>query len=284
MMKDEVLAVVVSYNGLGTTTQTVTALLDQVARILIVDNGSDRPSLDALDALEGDDRVSVIRLSENRGIGHALNLGVRRAKELGYAWLLTMDQDSVVDRAMIDAYEAAVARNPERVCLAPAINGGDEASDERDAVVGYAITSGNLVRVSLFDQIGPYDEGFFIDCIDFDFSLRLRRAGHAVHRVPTARMQHRLGDADAVPAFLRRYYAQHSAVRRYYMYRNFLYMVERYGTRFPLFIAKLAVAQLIHLLLIGILDPSPLGSYRAAARGVRDYVARKAGPFVEHAR
>src|SRR5207247_5271810 len=184
-------------------------------------------------SLERQPGITVGRLGENRGVGHALNLAVQRARQMGYSWLLTMDQDSVVDGSMIQAYQAAVERDRSRVCLAPMIAGNGATRHATGGVIRYAITSGNLVRVSLFDQIGLYDEGFFIDCIDFDFSLRLRRAGHSLYRVPDAVMRHQLGEAVHVPAFLRGYYALHSPTRRYYMYRNFMYMVERYWRDFP---------------------------------------------------
>ena len=284
MRHDEVLAIVVSYNGLYKTRHGVNALREQVGHVHIVDNGSEAESLAILDALEQDPHVTIQRLSENRGVGHALNLGVNRARELGYSWLLTMDQDSVVDRSMIEAYEAAIGRHPDWVCLAPTLVTNGKEKEPGNTLIGSAITSGNLVRVSVFDTIGLYDEGFFIDSIDFDFSLRLRKAGYSVYRVPGAVMQHRVGEAADVPRFLQRFYAQHPAVRRYYMCRNFLYMAERYFVRFPKFIAKLALVQVIHMVLVGIFDPTPLKSYRAMARGVGDYFARRIGPYVERTR
>lgn len=284
MRAEEVLAVVVSYNGLHKTRQTVDALRRQVGHAHVVDNGSGAESLAVLESLERDEGVTVERLGENRGVGHALNLGVKRARQMGYAWLLTMDQDSVVDGAMIQAYQAAVEQDPGRVCLAPRIVNNGRKKEASSGVIGYAITSGNLVRVRLFDQIGLYDEGFFIDCIDFDFSLRLRRAGYAVHRVPNALMQHQLGDDVDVPDFARKFYASHAPIRRYYMYRNFMYMAERYFLGFPVFILKLGILQILLLPLIGLFDKSPLKSYRAVMRGIWDYLARRNGPYVERAR
>jgi len=136
------------------------------------------------------------------------------------------------------------------------------------------------VRLSLFDQIGTYDEGFFMDCVDFDFCLRLRRAGHEVCRVPTALMQHQLGDPVNLPHAVKKYYAQHSPVRRYYMYRNFMYIAERYLFVFPRFIFKLGLGQVLLLFLIGFLDVNPLASYWAIARGVWDYAMRRNGRYV----
>lgn len=284
MRVEEVLAVVVSYNGLYKTRQTMDALRGQVGHAHVVDNGSGAESLAVLEALERTPGVTVERLGENRGVGHALNLGVKRARQMGYAWLLTMDQDSVVDGAMIQAYQAAVEQDPGRVCLAPRIVNSGRKKEAASGVIGYAITSGNLVRVRLFDQIGLYDEGFFIDCIDFDFSLRLRRAGYAVHRVPNALMRHQLGDEVDVPGFARKFYALHAPIRRYYMYRNFMYMAERYFLGFPVFILKLGILQILLLPLIGFFDKSPLKSYRAVMRGIWDYLARRNGPYVERAR
>jgi rhamnosyltransferase len=103
----DVLAVIVSYNGLAKIRQTVDALRGQVGYIYIVDNGSGAESLAVLDSLEREPSVMIERLGENRGVGHALNRGVQRAREMDCAWLLTMDQDSVVDDSLIEAYRMA---------------------------------------------------------------------------------------------------------------------------------------------------------------------------------
>src|SRR5260370_11633294 len=94
---DDVLPTIVSYNGLSRTRQTVDALRGQVGHIHIVDNGSGAESLRVLESLEREPGVTVERLGENRGVGHALNLGVKRARQMGCCWLLTMDRASVAD-------------------------------------------------------------------------------------------------------------------------------------------------------------------------------------------
>jgi rhamnosyltransferase len=280
MTAKDVLAVVVSYNGLHKTRETVDALRGQVGHVVIVDNGSLPESLAILQSLEREPGIRVERLGENRGVGHALNVGVQRARQMGFSWLLTMDQDSVVDSSMIKAYQAAVERDPGVVCLSPCVIRNGRKENAANGVVGYAITSGNLVQVSLFDRVGLYDEGFFVDCIDFDFSLRLRRAGYLMHRVANACMQHQLGEVRKVPNFVNRHYAEHSPVRRYYMSRNFMYLMERYLFRFPVFILKLAVSHVLLLLLIGVYDPSPFQSYRAIVRGIGDYLVRRDGIYL----
>jgi len=284
MNAEDVLAIVVSYNGLQKTRQAVASLRGQVGQVHVVDNGSGAESLAVLHSLEREEDVTVERLGENRGVGHALNLGVKRARQMGLSWLLTMDQDSVVDVGMIQAYQAAIDRDPRLVSLSPQIAGSGAKTDAVIHRIGSAITSGNLVKLSLFDEVGLYDESFFIDSVDFDFCLRLRRAGHSIHRVSAAVMHHQLGEMREIPGVLRRYYADHSPLRRYYMSRNFMYMTERYLLRFPLFVLKLAAAHVLELVLVGFYDPRPLRSYRAVLRGVRDYIARRSGPYMERAR
>ncbi len=275
-----VLAVVVSFNGGDGIGATIAALRAQCAHVLVVDNGSSSASRDALRAFAQSLHVETLWLDDNRGIGAALNLGVARARELECAWLLTMDQDSVVGPQFLAACAAAVTEDPSRRCLAAAIRAAADTSPAvtGNSAVSYAITSGNLVALSVFDAIGPYDEGFFIDCVDFDFSLRLRRAGIGITRVGEATLRHQLGDAVPLPRWVGRVFARHSPGRRYYMYRNYLYLAERYVTAFPGFVLKLGLLQLAQTVLIAAYDAKPAASYAAVIRGIRDYVARRTGP------
>lgn len=275
------LAIIVSYNGSAHLRESVEALAPQVGRILIVDNGSRSETLDVLDVLETAPDVSVIRLGMNRGIGHALNVGASRAREWGHTWLLTMDQDSVVQPGMLTAFAAALAAHPEAACLAPRLMDTPRRGDADVHEIEVAITSGNLVRVDIVEAIGGYDEMLFIDGVDFDFSLRLRTAGHRIHEVVDALMVHRLGDARRRAGVLDRYYARHAPLRRYYMSRNFFYLVERHARRFPLFFLKLAASHALLMVLVAFRDPRPWASYRAVLRGIRDYIAGKSGPHVE---
>jgi rhamnosyltransferase len=279
MNVEDIMAVVVSYNGRESTRRTILALSGQVGHIHIVDNGSEADSLEILDSLAREYGVSVNRLGENRGVGHALNLGVAYAKKIGCTWLLTMDQDSIVDNGLIKAYQSAVQFDCRVASLSPRIAKKWSDSDPKYLNVHSAITSGNLVNISVFDKIGLYDEGFFIDCIDFDFSLRLRRAGYKLLRVQNTEMQHQLGEPRHLSVYLTMFYAQHSAARRYYQARNYLYLAERHFFRFPAFIIKMGILRILLFVLIGAFDQDARASYCAIARGFRDYVGRRNGPF-----
>ncbi len=275
--RDAVAAVVVTYQPDAGLASRLRALAAEAGRLYVVDNGSPPEALSAAAALPA---VTVLALGANRGLGVALNAGVRAARAGGAAWVLTMDQDSEVAPGLVAAFGAAAARHPEARSFSPEIVGESAARSAggADRPVPYAITSGHLVRADVFDVVGGYDEGFFIDCIDFDFCLRLRAAGLATWRVAGAAMRHQLGEAVAIPARLRPFYARHAPARRYYMYRNYGLLARRHLRRFPGFVLKLGLLQVVLALLVAGYDARPAASYRAIWRGLCDAVAGRTGP------
>jgi rhamnosyltransferase len=277
--ESRILAVVVSFNGLRKTVETLDALIGKVDHIHVVDNASRPESLELLDTVARSGRVSLERLSRNEGVGHALNCGVRAARRLGCDWLLTMDQDSRVDDNMLAAYKAAVSRAPDLVCLTPnvVVNGCGPRST--GGPVDFAITSGNLIRMDVFDSVGGFDEELFIDGVDLDFSLRVRHAGKQIVRVEDAILYHELGQRQVTRGWLSKFYMAHPPLRRYYMYRNHLYIMQRYGSKFPLFVAKATLVQLLHFVTVVIYGGSRVESVRFMLYGVLDFMRRKTGPF-----
>jgi rhamnosyltransferase len=279
MRSSDILAVVVSYNGEAKTGRTVEALRDHVGHVHVVDNGSEASSLSLLAGLEKYPQVTVSRLGENQGIGRALNLGLQEARRRGARWLLTMDQDSVADPGMVAAFSRFAEANPDAVCLSPSTRVNDASVRSGEGEVAYAITSGNLVRLDVFDRIGLYDEDMFIDCVDFDFCLRVRAAGWPIFRVGDAVLHHQLGEPHRVRGPFSRFYTRHSPLRRYYMFRNFGLLARKHGRRFPGFMVKLALSHLILAALVPFHDERARESLRAIGEGIADF---RKGRFGRH--
>lgn len=277
MDSSKILAIVVSFNGLQSTIDCVLALLDQVEHVLVVDNGSEYASKASLAKLTNYHRVSLEFLDKNRGIGYALNVGTRYALKNGYRWILTMDQDSIIHKNMIGLFRIAIQKNPEWVCLCPSLAIHGKLKKEKDTVVKYAITSGNLIRVDAVRDVGFFDEELFIDGVDFDFSLRMRASGKSIHRIGDAILYHQLGNRHNFSGPLARFYTAHSPLRRYYMYRNFTYLAKRYFISAPSFIVKLAVSHGILLCLTIIYDDDPKQSMRMIIAGVIDSLMGRMG-------
>jgi rhamnosyltransferase len=282
LIKRKICAVVVSYNGNEKLFRTVSELSKNVDYVYVVDNGSDESSILILDKIDNlFNNVKVEKLYENKGIGHALNLGISKAKELGYIWLLTMDQDSLIDKNMIHEFIVAIKKHPNIYSLTPNIIVNNLKSTVKDSSVEYAITSGNLVNLTVFDTIGKYNEDLFIDCVDFDFSLRLRKLGFKILRVSKASMEHELGEPKDIPKIILKFYTIHSHIRRYYMARNLLYMIKNYLFSFPIFVIKLTIMQFVILMFVPFYDKEPRKSIYYIFLGIKHFFMNKFGKLVE---
>ena len=89
-------ALVVTYFPDAEFSERLERLLEQVARLVIVDNGSPEAALGWAGGLAGRDGVTIQRNGANLGIAAALNQGLSLLSGEGYDWVITLDQDSTV--------------------------------------------------------------------------------------------------------------------------------------------------------------------------------------------
>lgn len=280
MKTEDICAVIISFNGIDKILNTIDALVNQVGFIYIVDNGSDQIILEVIEKHTFlYDNVFLFKINENMGIGKALNIGLHEAKKLNCKWLLTMDQDSISNENMIFEFQKSSKENPSIMCFTPNININNNNENKSNAFVDYAITSGNLINIKVFDIIGLYNEELFIDNVDIEFSLRLKASDIKMLRVSNAGMQHELGDSVNYPKLISKFYAKHSALRRYYMTRNLFFLIKKYLSKYPLFIIKLSILQVILYLLILFFDDSPKKSLYFSYLGFKDFLLSRYGKF-----
>jgi rhamnosyltransferase len=270
MNQNEIIAVVVSFNGGLKTIAAVKKLSNLLPRVLVVDNGSFREDIELIVALENDNIV-LIELGNNYGIGYALNIGVEYAVRNGYKWLVTMDQDSIVDDDFIWSFIKFQRENQAVISMVPNIklNINDKYRSKNEEVE-YAITSGHVVSVSIFDRVGYYNESLFIDGVDFDFCLRLGQHKIKTYCVFEAQMKHELGVPHKKKSLIARFYSDHSPLRRYYIYRNFVYLVRQYWSTNPVFIVKFLVAHIMLFLAIILYEKKIKASVKAIYYGLCD--------------
>jgi rhamnosyltransferase len=273
-------AIVVTYCPGASIFSTIDALIGQVDHIHIVDNGSDTESLIHLGKLICDD-VSVEFLGKNTGIGYALNVGVRNAHSAGATWVLTLDQDSTVGSKMVAEFLRNIAADSQLGCLCPVIVNHGQVGASCDEYIDFAITSGNFVRIDWILEVGGFNESFFIDGVDIDFSLRLREKGRKIKRVSTAFIYHKLGDFVDCRGLLSRFYARHSVVRRYYMARNHVFLIKRHSRRFPIFILRATLVQILSLVAIVKYEGFDKGNFKMILFGLRDGIRDFGGVYRE---
>lgn len=231
--KGRLCAIIVSHFPDARFAEYLGAIQTQCDRVLIVDNGSVGPALEMLRGLSGGP-VCLFETGRNAGLGAALNAGVAHARKLGYAWVVLFDQDSLPLADMAVCFAGILAAHPQadRVALI-----GSRFIDrnrqplpvQRPAASGEAlwaekkrvITSGMLLSLQAFDDIGPFREDFFIDTIDHEFCQRARRQGWRILQTSIPLLAHSVGHYRP-HRFLGRviWRSHHSAWRCYFMARN----------------------------------------------------------------
>ena len=193
-------AVVTSFRPDGGLLDATAALSDQVAGIIVVDDGSGAGFDRVLDELAAQG-VTVLRRAENAGIAAALNAGITDALERGCDAVVTFDQDSMVEpgfiaalvRAHGDATEAGVRPGP---VVPESFAGVSQVHTRTPAgtlLARHAIQSGMLLDRRVVEHVGLLREELFIDLVDTEFELRCHAAGLASVAAPGLALAHSLG-------------------------------------------------------------------------------------------
>lgn len=235
MMDKIFVAGIVLYNpNVKKLTENIKAICNQVSHVLLVDNGSENQS-DIKQLVETYTNVSVEFLGDNLGIAFAQNRICKYAKNNGYKWAITLDQDSVCPQNLVSEYtKHAFDVNVGMLCpIIYDINCGyvDVVSEnEETTFVNDCLASASAIKISAWEEVNGFYEPMFIDKVDFEISYNLRKHGYGILRLNRLVLQHEIGHS-FVRHFLfkdRRVF-NHNYVRLYYMVRNTFVMFRRYG-------------------------------------------------------
>lgn len=241
---------------------------------IVVTYFPDRPADQIVERFKNDvDAVMVIdNTNNNIGIAAALNLGLNRAISEGFDWLLTMDQDSVFEEGALKELKNVAFSTKENVGIVSPfhfIKRSVKSSSVEE--VPFTMTSGNLLRVSAARVAGPFEEKLFIDSVDNEYCLRLRKHGFRIIRVNQSILNHSLGT-------LRKNYlgstVTHSAARRYYITRNMLYVMKKYFPKFFLFGSKELMKSFVLILLV---EDDKHAKIKSIFAGVSDFLKGRYG-------
>ena len=241
-------AVVVTYHPDQDVAGNLRLLRAQVETVVVVDNGSPEASLQSLREACTSLALHLVENGENLGIATALNGGVKQLRGMGCTLAVLFDQDSTITegylQTMMRCFTAAPASKrlailvPRYVdsrfanTLAPPVSS--------DGSLEAATTSGSMMPLPIFEAIGWFAEELFIDGVDYEYSLRVRRAGYTIAECPEAVLLHSPG----TPTYHRIFgkstiqAANYSPVRRYYQERNKIWVAKRYVLTFPGFCAR----------------------------------------------
>lgn len=94
------------------------------------------------------------------------------------------------------------------------------------------ITSGSLMKTSVFKEVGFFKEELFIDYVDNEMCLRLLENGFKIYVITEAIMYHRLGKRRIYKLGPLKFIpTNHSVLRKYYIERNRIYTYKKYALK-----------------------------------------------------
>jgi GT2 family glycosyltransferase len=202
--------------------------------VILVDNSGRGRVREACAAPRG---VTIIENDRNVGFGAAINQGFRRSRA---PFLAALNDDAVAHPGWIQALLDAMEPHPEAgMCASRILLAGDGRLDSAGMLIsrdGSTKQRGHgedpdafnrpeetllpsgcaaLYRRNMLDDIGLFDEEFFLYCEDSDLGLRAQWAGWKCLYAPGAVVEHRYSHSAG----------RASALKAYYVERNRLFLI-----------------------------------------------------------
>lgn len=232
----KIAAVVILYHPAKDAILNIKTYYDQVDKIFVFDNTEKESAIK--DELLKLSKVKFTQDFKNEGIAKRLNEACTMAIKEGYEWILTMDQDSNFSQQAISYYMDCFNTyvNKEKVAMFGTFRSREiipNIPECKPKEVQDMITSGSLLNLSLFYEIGSFDELLFIDLVDNEYCARARIKKFSIISFSNIHLVHELGkqvyNSSIKSLFLIKKKKEiHSPLRCYYMYRNMFYIENKY--------------------------------------------------------
>lgn len=284
-------AVVVLYQPEKNILFNIMTYAADVDRIYAIDNSTDYDN-NLISQLQKMQKVKYVSLQGNKGLALALNYGCDLARADGFDYILTMDQDSYFEKhavqEMINYVEKTKISNLGMV--APCVNAlfdnknfhinkneidqfQYETKEEK-----WVMTSGSLMSLKAFYKVGNFDEKLFIEHIDIDIGIKMSLNNYKVLKIKAARINQRLGNSRPQRFLWKIIHPMYSnPVRTYYLVRNQIYIIKKYGIKFLKFTNVSLLKTLIKLLFF---EPCKTIRIRMFFRGIKDGVINQMGEYI----
>lgn len=233
-----VTAIVLNYNGRGFVHESVKSLLDQEfddLEVVVVDNASTDGSAEEIEASFGG-RVRLVRAPRNVGFGAGNNLGIRGARG---RHVVLLNNDAVAAPAFVGELVAAaeadltigmvaakvlqysqrdVIDTTGHLLYPDGLNRGrgrlerDEGQYDRCATALFPSGAAALYTRRMLDDIGLFEESFFLYGDDTELGLRGRAAGWGCAFAPRAVAYHHYSRSAGAYSSQKAFYVERNRV------------------------------------------------------------------------
>lgn len=239
--------VVLNWNGKKDTLiclQSLEHLNYPTYEIVVVDNGSTDDSVVSI--RNAYPKIILLETGKNLGYAGGNNVGIHYGLEKNWDLFLILNNDTIVDENLLNAFNQGFAAHPEAGVLGGKIYlmnepkkfdhfGGnwnkaridfdyvghrqidDGSSWETMIPIDYVCGAAIMIQRRVFDSIGILEERFFLFWEETDFCFRARRAGFEIFTCPKAKIWHKVSAS----------FVGGKPQSTYFFWRNRLFWIDR---------------------------------------------------------
>lgn len=223
---NDVCAIIILYNPDEETINYWKFFQNNFKHLFFIDNSNDK--------IEQIELNNYYSLGQNKGIAYAQNFGIALAKELGFQYIINFDQDSRFDYKIIydllKEFKKIKEYDNRIVAMGPAIiekETGEfyKSSRMKESVrkTDFIISSGSIIPISSFDNIGMYNELLFIDGVDQEWCWRALSEDYNIYISKNVTINHTVGQKKI--SFFGYPIIFSAPFRYFYKYRNYVWLL-----------------------------------------------------------
>ena len=230
MGNKEVTIIVVWYNP----TERQISLFVEISKyyhVIAVDNSIEEQRFERTTG-----SLDYLPLHGNAGIAKAQNVGIDKAKELGFNYVIFFDQDTTpVSKDIQQLYEDYInvkITDATIAAIGPCLinkHTGEEYANYRQKQcrkfqkVEMLMSTSTLTDMQSLEAIGYMDESLFIDFVDHEWCWRATHSGYSIYQTENVKISHSVGKK--VIKFFGYERPISSPQRYFYQFRNSLWLM-----------------------------------------------------------
>jgi len=232
----------VLYNPTDEIFENIDSYVSFIDTLIVIDNSESIDQKIKHELYSRYNNLVYIGSNENFGIATALNIACDKGIELGFEWILTMDQDSKFINfsdyikcllKLENKEETAILGSNTMWHAADHLPSNPTCNHIEKFLV---ITSGNFLNLKLFNDIGRFEDKLFIDMVDHDYCMKAQQKNYKIYFYKDILVEHSLGmlfQRKNIFTGKIRNKIEHSPQRAYYITRNSFYLYKKYSKEFP---------------------------------------------------
>ncbi len=265
------------YNSEKQILNNIDSYVSQVDKVYAIDNSEviDSNLISSITLKPG---IEYHWMQGNKGIAAALNKAAQLALDMGYDYLLMMDDDSLAPPELVSSLHNIIDSDPTIGIVASQSDPSVQRNDVQQVLT--AITSGSILSLSAYQNVGPFLDDLFIDWVDHEYCFRLSRHGYRVIMANRIVLSHRLGlfKTKRILGIVPIRFRSHNPTRLYYKFRNSIYVIHLYKKQLPIpFVLSVCYELAVDIAKVTFVEDKKRVYRQAIQKAIKDLLKKKFG-------